>query len=1360
MAISDLYKQGAKAARATKTGLQQARASEAGVQQTQQLTPDVTQQQQQQDEEDPSVIKDVALAPFRGVLDAATGIVDLADAIAPGDWIDDEFSLNFLGESQTAAGGFVSGVSQFLTGFFPGLGIASKAGKATKLSKLAKEGSKLEKAGKYVVKPMAAGAIADFSVFDGQEARLSDLIEKYPNLSNPITQYLKYEGNDDKEIEGRLKNVYEGLILEGIVGGTLVAFVKSLKAMRSYRKGVDSGLSKNDAAAKGSQEFYKEDPTVENIAKPDKENILNLKDTEDGIITLEELQYEAVGIGVRLKDGNGKVKDIETLSSEVTEAKAILKEKGIPRIGLEGLADAVSNLEKKFNLDEVEFIPVQSGKNYFLQYKRTDKPGEIFNLISIDGPNGKANQTDFIKRVKEIDTSLKKQKKGKVYNPEVLKKFESNYGEADEVVTFELKPGRKISELKEDVQRRFNEIKGENKTGGTAAVVSGVLREVGSSSEIEQLIGTTARELSSAGKLDEISDDAFRELDFAAEGQGPKTKVSLQAIKDGQDVELHKKWLEQNAASFMVLRQAGEQAVANARAYLDDIDNPEALREFVDSLAVYGEANRVNAIRARRDSMALHQRKYFKNSTGDYKDVEINPIKSDTTTTEDYTKFLQERLGSKSPQKLAQELAVIDNIDDLIHKLNATKKIAEKTAGRKMLEITQEYWINSILSGPATQFVNMIGNGLTNLMLFAEKSVGAILSGNSDLRKALFSYGYNMETLKESFDAAVLAAKTDDSILVRGSKQFNDTSSEADRAITAKNLNVSDKSALGMSVNFLGKLTRFPSRLLTTGDEFFKNLAYRQYLRTELATDAIRKMRMGEDLGENISSITEYVEKNLKNYINEGGHYYSQKGKLIEAKRAAEKAGKTFGKGQEEFIAKYLQKEPFSATSSRSILAEKAVNHAKNATFTDELPKDGIFNAFGNILTKHPILKFVVPFLRTPANILKFGLQRSPVGLSMEVTKRLSKEYRLKLKNGTPTEIAEVRGRLATGSLTTAATLYYVMGGDSFGFNITGSGPQNRKERDALRATGWQPYSIRTPGGTYLSYQRLDPVATMMQMAADYRDYLIYETPEDDDRNAAELFANMSMVYAVGLSDKTFLKGVNNMLNIFRDPEYYVPKLGKDISGGFVPNVLNQSKNYQSEIMVREAKGFSDTLLKRIPGKEEEVAPKRTILGEEVYRQNLPGPFRFLGVINPIYFSKEKNNIVDTEIAATGHGYSMPSKYLYGIKDIDLSQIKSNEGNYDAYDRLLELSSTVKINGKTLRSKLSQIMGKESYKKLKNIDLYQSTGEKSPKIDIINSIINAYRNKAKAQLFKENPEILEQYKQALKLRREVLAPSS
>ena len=189
-----------------------------------------------------------------------------------------------------------------MTGFFPALGVASKAGKATKLSKLAKEGSKLEKAGKYILKPVAAGAISDFAVFDGQEARLSDLIEKYPKLSNPITRFLQYEGNDDGEIEGRLKNVYEGLILEGVVGGTLVAFIKSLKALRSYRRGIDKCLSKKEASSKGSQEFHKEDTELEDIAKKVKE------DPKDSIITPKETEEEAISLGISLKYKNGRVK--------------------------------------------------------------------------------------------------------------------------------------------------------------------------------------------------------------------------------------------------------------------------------------------------------------------------------------------------------------------------------------------------------------------------------------------------------------------------------------------------------------------------------------------------------------------------------------------------------------------------------------------------------------------------------------------------------------------------------------------------------------------------------------------------------------------------------------------------------------------------------------------------------------------------------------------------------------------------------------------------------------------------------------------------------------------------------------------
>tara|TARA_R100000805_G_C3580761_1_gene84617 strand:- start:69 stop:911 length:843 start_codon:yes stop_codon:yes gene_type:complete len=268
----------------------------------------------------------------------------------------------------------------------------------------------------------------------------------------------------------------------------------------------------------------------------------------------------------------------------------------------------------------------------------------------------------------------------------------------------------------------------------------------------------------------------------------------------------------------------------------------------------------------------------------------------------------------------------------------------------------------------------------------------------------------------------------------------------------------------------------------------------------------------------------------------------------------------------------------------------------------------------------------------------------------------------------------------------------------------------------------------------------------MMQMAADYRDYLIYEVKDDDDRGAFELFSAMTLVYAVNLTDKTFLQGVNNMLNVMRDPEYYGPKLFKDVSSGLVPNLINQARNTKSEIIVKEAKSFSDTLTKRVPGLDKKVAPKRNILGEEVYRAN---PTGVLGLVNPFYVSPDKKDLVFNEIAKTRQGYKLPPKYLFGIRDINLEEVESSVGKYDVYDRLQELTGTVKISDKTLRQYLKEVMSSKEYKNIPNLSVFETTGEKSPKIDIINNIIRAYRSKAQEQVLQENPELLERYKAAI-----------
>ena len=114
------------------------------------------------------------------------------------------------GKPDTVTGDLVEGISQFLTGFLPG-GAAVKALGAVKSA------------------PYIAGAIADATVFNPHEARLSDLIEMSPSLANPVTEYLASDPNDSRA-EGMFKASLEGLL----AGGVIDLFVKGVKSVKGW----------------------------------------------------------------------------------------------------------------------------------------------------------------------------------------------------------------------------------------------------------------------------------------------------------------------------------------------------------------------------------------------------------------------------------------------------------------------------------------------------------------------------------------------------------------------------------------------------------------------------------------------------------------------------------------------------------------------------------------------------------------------------------------------------------------------------------------------------------------------------------------------------------------------------------------------------------------------------------------------------------------------------------------------------------------------------------------------------------------------------------------------------------------------
>jgi hypothetical protein len=176
----------------------------------------------------------VAQTPRRvvagGVRDAAQEALDLLGSAI--DTIDNVLGDNLDADSgiqlpeverpDGAIGEVGRAVVQFLTGF----GIAGKAFRALGVGPA-------KTAGGRVADAAARGAVADFTVFDEHEERLSDLWQQLGLPDNVLTDYLAADPNDNVA-EGRLKNALEGLGIGALADGIAVA-AKGLAAAKRAR---------------------------------------------------------------------------------------------------------------------------------------------------------------------------------------------------------------------------------------------------------------------------------------------------------------------------------------------------------------------------------------------------------------------------------------------------------------------------------------------------------------------------------------------------------------------------------------------------------------------------------------------------------------------------------------------------------------------------------------------------------------------------------------------------------------------------------------------------------------------------------------------------------------------------------------------------------------------------------------------------------------------------------------------------------------------------------------------------------------------------------------------------------------------
>lgn len=118
--------------------------------------------------------------------------------------------------SGTTTGGIIRGISQFATGMLAGNKVAA-------IQQLGELGT----AGRLAA-PIAKGALAQFAAFDPDQKRLSNLVQEFPALANPVTEYLAADPADSAA-EGRFKQALEGAGL----GLAVDALGKGVRALRS-----------------------------------------------------------------------------------------------------------------------------------------------------------------------------------------------------------------------------------------------------------------------------------------------------------------------------------------------------------------------------------------------------------------------------------------------------------------------------------------------------------------------------------------------------------------------------------------------------------------------------------------------------------------------------------------------------------------------------------------------------------------------------------------------------------------------------------------------------------------------------------------------------------------------------------------------------------------------------------------------------------------------------------------------------------------------------------------------------------------------------------------------------------------------
>lgn len=381
-----------------------------------------------------------------------------------------------------------------------------------------------------------------------------------------------------------------------------------------------------------------------------------------------------------------------------------------------------------------------------------------------------------------------------------------------------------------------------------------------------------------------------------------------------------------------------------------------------------------------------------------------------------------------------------------------------------------------------------------------------------------------------------------------------------------------------------GEIIRVPTRLLTAEDQLFKGIARRM----ELNAQAVRIAR------------------------NEG----------LKGEQATARIAELVSDPTDDMLA-------------------KSMDYGRYLTFQRPLGEFG--QGLSKITGSNLLAKVVMPFVRTPINLLKFATERSPMAPVL-------KEWRADIAaGGERRDLAIARSMLGTGL---AAVIYEA----ALDGRISGAVPPDPNKAKLLYADGWQPYSVKV-GDRYVSYSRLDPLSTTIGVAAD-----MATLPQGLSDRQQDDAATMLVASIMGnLASKTWLSGVSSFVEGLTDPGRHAEGWIQRTVGAFTVPAGVAGIARAIDPISRKREGVGDAIKARVPGMSDELLPRRDVFGEELVGDSLGPDF-----ISPFWQTLAKDDPVVAEMLRIQKGVSAPGKQFTE----DGERVDYTPEQYDRYHEI------------------------------------------------------------------------------------------